>query len=256
MIRFGREICCDLEQAERREWWLSNGLGAYAAGNIAGSLTRRYHGLLVTPLDGALDRHLLLSKADATLEVDGQMYPLNCNRWLPGTVSPKGYTHIESFRLDGQLPVWTYAVAGVRLEHRIFMEQGEAAVWVAFRLLDASPDSSIKLHLRLLVNYRDHHGQTVSGSILPHPQLLDGRRMQLGYVGTHQLHMQLSTGEFQLEQHWINNFLLTHERERGLADVDNHLAIATAVLPLQNRLHNFIWHGLRAGLSQIGRAHV
>lgn len=43
-IRFGREICGDLAQAERREWWLANGLGSYAAGTIAGTLTRRYHG--------------------------------------------------------------------------------------------------------------------------------------------------------------------------------------------------------------------
>ena len=32
LIRFGREICGDLAQAERREWWLANGLGGYAAG--------------------------------------------------------------------------------------------------------------------------------------------------------------------------------------------------------------------------------
>jgi 4-alpha-glucanotransferase len=38
-IRFGRAICGDLRQSERREWWLANGLGAYAAGTIAGTLT-------------------------------------------------------------------------------------------------------------------------------------------------------------------------------------------------------------------------
>ncbi len=48
-IRFGRAICGDLEQAERREWWLSNGLGAYTAGAVAGTLTRCYHGLLTNP---------------------------------------------------------------------------------------------------------------------------------------------------------------------------------------------------------------
>ena len=41
LVRFGREVCGDLEQAERREWWLSNGLGAFAAGTVAGTLTRR-----------------------------------------------------------------------------------------------------------------------------------------------------------------------------------------------------------------------
>ncbi|MEO8164981.1 MAG: glycogen debranching enzyme N-terminal domain-containing protein, partial [Betaproteobacteria bacterium] len=50
LIRFGREICGDLAQAERREWWLANGRGAYAAGTIAGAITRRYHGLLVAPV--------------------------------------------------------------------------------------------------------------------------------------------------------------------------------------------------------------
>jgi len=49
-IRFSRAICGDLEQAERREWWIANGRAGYAGGTIAGSLTRRYHGLLIVPV--------------------------------------------------------------------------------------------------------------------------------------------------------------------------------------------------------------
>ena len=41
-IRFGRAVCGDLDQAERREWWLSNGLDAHAAGAAAGTLTCRH----------------------------------------------------------------------------------------------------------------------------------------------------------------------------------------------------------------------
>src|SRR6476620_6181519 len=57
-IRFTRAICGDLAQAERREWWITNGLGAYAGGTIAGSLTRRYHGLLIAPIASPLGRRL------------------------------------------------------------------------------------------------------------------------------------------------------------------------------------------------------
>ena len=57
-IRFGREICGELAQAERREWWLANGLGAYAAGTVAGTLTRRYHGLLIAPLEPTAGRDI------------------------------------------------------------------------------------------------------------------------------------------------------------------------------------------------------
>jgi len=55
-IEFGREICCELGLAERREWLVTNGIGGYASGTVAGLLTRRYRGLLVAalnPLSGA-----------------------------------------------------------------------------------------------------------------------------------------------------------------------------------------------------------
>jgi hypothetical protein len=69
-IQFGRSVCGTLAEAERREWWITNGRGGCAAGTIAGTLTRRYHGLLVAPVDPPLGRRLVFAKADATL-LDG-----------------------------------------------------------------------------------------------------------------------------------------------------------------------------------------
>jgi predicted glycogen debranching enzyme len=244
MIRFGRAICGDLAQAERREWWLSNGLGGYAAGTIAGSLTRCYHGLLITPVNNSLDRQLLFTRAEPVLEINGRHYPLSCNHWQSGAIAPHGHVQIESFRLDGQLPVWIYAVAGIRLEQRIFMEQGEATVWIVFRLIDASDDTPINLQLRLWVNRRDHHSQMSSGGITPDTRLLDKRALQVSYADTSRLHIQLNSGELNVQHSWINDLLLPRERERGLPDRDNHLGIAEASLTL-NDGH---WHGLRAGL--------
>ena len=87
-IGFGRAICGDLVAAERREWWIGNGKGAYAAGTIAQTLTRRYHGLLVAPVDPPLGRCLVLAKADAELVVGDRRTPLFTNRWASGTVVP------------------------------------------------------------------------------------------------------------------------------------------------------------------------
>ena len=75
-VRCGRAICGDLGQAERREWWLGNGLGAYAAGTIAGTLTRCYHGLLIAPIEPPLGRRLVFAKADATLHDGDREIPL------------------------------------------------------------------------------------------------------------------------------------------------------------------------------------
>jgi 4-alpha-glucanotransferase len=123
-IRFGREICGDLQSAERREWWLANGQGGYAAGTVALTLTRRYHGLLVAPVNPPLGRHLVFAKADATLIDAGREYPLFTNRWGGDTVAPAGHAAIESFHLEGRMPVWRFAIGDVTIEQRIWMEPG------------------------------------------------------------------------------------------------------------------------------------
>jgi predicted glycogen debranching enzyme len=137
-IRFSRAICGDLGQAERREWWLANGLGAYGAGTIAGSLTRRYHGLLIAPVASPLGRRLLLAKADATL-IDGeQSWPLFTNRWKSGVVAPAGHVRIASFHLDHSVPVWSYEIDDRQIEARIWMEPGSHTIYAAWRCDPAS----------------------------------------------------------------------------------------------------------------------
>ena len=50
VLRFGPEICGDFSQAESREWLVTNGIGGYASGTIAGGMSRKYHGLLIAAL--------------------------------------------------------------------------------------------------------------------------------------------------------------------------------------------------------------
>ncbi|HHW77225.1 MAG TPA: glycogen debranching protein, partial [Xanthomonadaceae bacterium] len=140
-IRFGRAICGDLGQAERREWWLGNGLGAYAAGTVAGTLTRRYHGLLIAPAQPPLGRWLVFAKADATVLDGDREIPLFSNRWGGGVVNPEGHVQIESFHLHGRMPVWRYASGDRVIEQRIWLEPGANTVYVAYRLEEIPPAS-------------------------------------------------------------------------------------------------------------------
>ena len=81
MIAFGREVCGNLENAGKLEWLVSNGIGGYASGTIAGLLTRSYHGLLIAALRPPLRRTLLLAKIDDVASYGGQNYPLFSNHW-------------------------------------------------------------------------------------------------------------------------------------------------------------------------------
>jgi 4-alpha-glucanotransferase len=216
IIRFGRAICGDLHQAERREWWLANGLGGYAAGTIAGSLTRRYHGLLIAPVEPPLGRRLVWAKADAELVEGGASRPLFTNRWSGDTISPAGYVHIESFHLDGSIPVWLFAIGLTRIEARIWLEPGANTSHVAWRLL-AGPETRSRpalLHVRLMVNDRDHHGQTAVGEIDPQIDADDTelRVRQRNFV----LRLRAYGGVITRTLQWIENFDLPVERQRGL----------------------------------------
>ena len=114
-VEFGREICGSLETAEQREWLVTNGLGGFASGTVAGLFTRRYHGLLVAALRPPLGRTLLVAGLEETAQYGGQAYPLATHRWLGGALDPQGYRLIERFRLEGTTPrgciaqAWTVA---------------------------------------------------------------------------------------------------------------------------------------------------
>ncbi|MFN0316399.1 MAG: amylo-alpha-1,6-glucosidase [Burkholderiales bacterium] len=244
LIRFGREICGDLAEAERREWWLANGLGAYAAGTIAGTLTRRYHGLLVAPVNPPLGRHLVLAKADATLSDGTRSWDLATNRWSGGTLAPKGYLNIESFRLEGRVPVWSYACGELRIEHRIWMEYGENTTYAAWRLVAGGSSVPLKLSVKLLVNARDFHSNARPWDFNPMIER-QGAHMRVAHPNWFTLHLKARGGEIESRHDWYENFDLPMERERGLGGTDCHLCVGEAKLSLFDGQ----WAGVVASLN-------
>ncbi len=246
VIRFGREICGDLAAAERREWWLANGVGGYAAGTVAGTLTRRYHGLLVAPVAPPLGRFLVFAKADARV-IDGEReYPLFANRWGDGSVSPQGHLAIESFRLEGRMPVWTFACRDARIEQRIWLEPGANTSYTAFRLVPGTllDDRPLALKIALLVNARDHHGSGrpwVFQPVIEYGAAEVRMRHPTGFT----LHVKVRHGSIAARNDWYDNFDLALERERGLPDRDSHFLVGEATLALPPGE----WVGVAASLA-------
>jgi predicted glycogen debranching enzyme len=242
-LRYGRAICGDLLQAERREWWLANGLGGYAAGTVAGSLTRCYHGLLIAPVQPPLDRRLIFAKADATLLDGDREIPLFCNRWAGQVVDPQGCMHLESFRLEGRMPVWRYAVGDLVLEQRIWLEPGANTVYVAYRLAAAGDGHAPRLRVRLLVNGRDHHGRTRMSEFQPTVEAPDPTARWVR-APDFTLRLWAVGGVIRDDLNWFEDFDLPVEHERGLAHRDHHLSIGEAELTLGPGL----WTGIVASL--------
>jgi predicted glycogen debranching enzyme len=224
-VGFGREITGDLAAAEQREWLVTNGIGGFASGTVAGSLTRRYHGLLFAALRPPLGRTLLVSKLDETAAYDGREYRLSTNRWGGGTVDPLGHQLIERFRLEGTLPVWTYALGDALLEKRVWMQHGANTTYVRYSLLRGS--RSVELELRALVNYRDYHSTTHSGDWRMNVEPV-ARGLCVRAFDAATPHYLLSAEAAAEPAHgWYRNFFLTQANYRGLDDTEDHLHAAT-----------------------------
>ncbi|HEU4531200.1 MAG TPA: amylo-alpha-1,6-glucosidase [Steroidobacteraceae bacterium] len=151
----------DFDAAASREWLVTNGLGGFAAGTVSGARTRRYHGLLVASLKPPVERVVTLAKLDVRACYARRNYALGSNEFGDGTVDPRGYELIESFRLDGSMPVWTFALGDALLEQRIWMAHGSNTTYVRFELRRAS--GPLALELSPLCTWRDYHSQWRGG---------------------------------------------------------------------------------------------
>lgn len=154
-IAFGREVCGDFEAALRREWIVANGLGGYASGTLAGINTRRYHGLLVAALTPPVDRRVLVAGLSEWALLNQRRYPLSANEFGDGTIDPAGFRYVQGFRLDGMLPVWTYALEDLLLEKRVWMAYGRNTAYIQYRL--ARGDRPLTLRITPLLTHRDFH---------------------------------------------------------------------------------------------------
>jgi len=221
VLAWGREITGDLAAAERREWLCVNGIGGYASGTIAGTQTRRYHGLLVAALEPPLGRTVMGAAVHETVDYAGAAWPLFVARWASGVVDPHGYRLIEHFWLDGTTPVWTYACADALLEKRVWMEPGANTTYVRWRVLRAG--GPLTLHIKVLVNYRDYHATTRGGDWHMDVTRVDGGLRVIAFDGARPLLLLAPTAEAGVAQAWHRDFDLPRERERGLDHVDDHL---------------------------------
>lgn len=230
-LKFGREVCSHLEIARSREWLVTNGIGGFASGTLAGMLTRRYHGLLLAALKPPVGRTLLLTKLDETAEYDGiypesgHFYPLYVNHWANDSVEPDGWKYLNSFHLEGTTPVWTYGIANALLEKRIWMEHGANTTYIQYRLARAT--GPLRLEAKAFANYRDYHSTSISDDLEPAIEpVTNGLRLQMDEDAV-PFYLLSQQAEMESRSQWYEDFYLSIEEYRGQNDIEeDHLYAA------------------------------
>jgi predicted glycogen debranching enzyme len=146
-------LSVDLDRFVACEWLVTNGLGGYASGTVAGVITRGFHGYLISALPSPFGRVVMLNDLVEQLVLPGErIFHLGGEERVGEPLRVHGADYLIDFRLDAGLPIWLYEVEGYKLEKRLLMPHGQNTTFVRYTLLEAP--GTVKLQVRPSINMR------------------------------------------------------------------------------------------------------
>lgn len=207
------------------EWLSANGLGSFASQTVAGSNTRRYHGLLVASLEPPVQRHVLLARVDEIAEctTGGGAVELATNYWQSGVVAPNGHEQLQAFS-NLPVPTWLYRLPHGHLVKQITMIHGQQCTVIGYTWLPDSDYKDAKLSLKVspFANYRDFHNQTAGDNNWQFQQVEnDNSVIVTAFDNASPWYLSWSKGKYLQKPDWYWGYNWPAEWERGLADSED-----------------------------------
>lgn len=214
-LKFDKEQLINLEYSLNREILRSNRAGSYISTTLNGCNTRKYHGLLVCPINNfGGEKHVLLSSLDVSVIQEEEEFSLGIHRYKGGHYEPKGHIYIQNIEF-GQIPKMTYRIGNVVLTvERVLSEQKEQ-ILIRYKL-EAAPES-VTLRFKPFLAFRNMHSLSkanlfVNRKYMPAENGI-GTRLYDGYPD---LFMQFSKkNEFVPVPDWYYNIEYLKELNRG-----------------------------------------
>ena len=214
-IKFDKSKVVNLEYSLSREILRTNRAGTYSSTTIVGCNTRKYHGLLICPVDelgGA--RHVLLSSLDVTVVNNDSSFNIGLRKYKGDYFSPKGHKYIEDFDTE-IIPSMTYRVGGVKLKQERILVHYEEQFLIRYTILEAN--EPMKLQIRPFLAFRSIHKLTRANmdAYTRVEYIKNGIKLRL-YDKFPALHMQLSAkAEFIPVPDWYYGIEYLEEQKRG-----------------------------------------
>ena len=214
-LKFDKNELINLEYSLSREIIRSNRAGSYASLSIIGCNTRKYHGLLVCPLenfDG--EKHVLLSSLDETVIDKDKEFNLGIHKYEGDNYVPKGHKYVRDFEAE-TVARTTFRVGSVILLKESLLVEKQQQILLKYTLLESQ--SHIRIRLRPFLAFRNHHSLSKS-NLYANTKV---RRVKQGimsrlYEGYPGLYMQLSKEtDFVHVPDWYYNIEYLKEMERG-----------------------------------------
>lgn len=214
-IKFERNQVVNLEYSLSREILRTNRAGSYTSTTIVGCNTRKYHGLLICPVDElGGERFVLLSTIDVTVVNKDSSFNTGIRKYRGDYFNPKGHKYIEDFNIDN-IPSRVFRVGGVILKQERLMVHYEEQFLQRYTIMEAS--EPLKLQIRPFLAFRNIHQLTHSNmdANTKVETIENGIRSKL-YEGFPYVNMQFSKKvEFVHVPDWYLDVEYPEEKKRG-----------------------------------------
>ncbi len=208
----------EFEKALKKEWLVTNGIGGYSSSSILGINTRKYHGLLVAPLNPPGNRNVILSKVDECFESGGKEYPIYSN--IGKDYISKGYQYLKSFEKE-YIPIFTYEVDGAIIKKYVCMEYGKNTVCVLYNI--KNNEKRTKFKIAPIMNFRDFHTTTPNAKFDLKQEIKDTKiKVIINNRNQNPVYMKVSEGKYV--QHFddtFKNMYYIEEEKRGQGAEEN-----------------------------------
>ena len=214
-LKFDKNQLVNLEYSLQREVLRSNRAGSYISTTLSGCNTRKYHGLLICPLDELNgEKQVLLSSLDESVIQHGSSFNLGIHKFDGDHFEPKGHKYIRDFTID-LIPRTTYRVGGVVLSKERMVVEKEQQVLIRYTLEEAH--SPTILRFRPFLAFRSVHELSKANlyANTRYTEIENGIKIKL-YDGYPFLHMQFSKEvEFIPAPEWQYGIEYPKEQHRG-----------------------------------------
>jgi predicted glycogen debranching enzyme len=216
-IQFDKNQLINLEYSLDKEIIRSNRAGSYASMTIIGCNTRKYHGLLVSPLDQFDgEKHVLLSSLDVTIIEKDKEFNLGVRKYEGDNIVPKGHKYVRDFEAES-IARTTFRIGGIVLLKESLLVEKQQQVLIKFTL--AESQGPIKLRFKPFLAFRNAHAMSKSNLYADTrvKNVPNGIASRL-YEGYPELFMQFSRKpDYVHVPDWYYNIEYMKEMERGYA---------------------------------------
>ncbi len=209
------------DEALKKEWLVTNGLGGYASSTVLGVNTRKYHGLLVAALHPPGDRTVCLAKLDEEVQVGNKVYMLGANEFQE-TFFPKGFIHLKEFSVS-PFPKYTYSIENIEVQKTVFMLQGKNVTITVYNVTNGT-NAEVMVRVFPLLTCRHFHS-VIDKSATPlkfTQQQISPREVQLTFNQPKaSIAVRTTSGEFHEKPNWIERLRYRLEVMRGESSSDD-----------------------------------